>query len=165
MIIILISIIIGVVISGKSFYYSLDELLDYVFFGITIIFGGIVGCFIGVIPALMLPADIEINTYENKIESLQDNNSVGGDFFLGCGAVQGEMKYVFYYSIDGGFKMSQLSYEDVLIKYSNEARVIEYREEPTESFINWFALDITGSTYEIYVPKGTIKNNYNLDTQ
>jgi hypothetical protein len=37
----------------------------------------------------------------------------------------------------------------------------------TESFINYFAVDfdLGSKTYIIEVPCGTIKNNYNLDTQ
>jgi len=101
---------------------------------------------------------------------LQDNNSVSGSFFLGSGYINGEMKYVFYYETDGGYKMKQIDYDKALIKYTNETPKVEtYREVQTDAFINKFSVYMSGCGCNnkniIYVPKGTIKQNYNLDAQ
>lgn len=159
----IICFVVMIIIGLIDDWYYLDDFLGYVF----IIFSwGFFGAGIGFILMLALPADTKINTYTYKIEALQDNNSLSGDFFLGSGSVEGKMKYVFYYETDGGFKMAQVDYEDAIIKYSNEPKVIKHKEEHTDSFINWFAVDIfTITNYEIFIPKGAIKSNYNLDAQ
>ncbi len=127
-----------------------------------------VGFIVGFLVTIMLPAETEVNIYNYDIETLQDNNSVNGEFFLGSGSVEGKMKYVFYYKTNGGFKMKQIDYEDAIIKYSETRRgVIEHREEMiSDSWINNFAYDLEKVIeYEIYVPKGTIRSNYKLDAQ
>ena len=73
------------------------------------ILGGLIGGVIGVIIMLALPMKTEINTYTYKIETLQDNNSVSGSFFLGSGSIEGKMKYVFYYETNGGFKNQKVA--------------------------------------------------------
>ncbi len=120
--------------------------------------------------ALAIPSKTEtvIDTY--LLETLQDNNSVSGSFFLGSGYINGEMKYVFYYETDGGYRMKQLKYYNVLIKYTSETPKVEtYRKVQTDAFINKFSVYMgdcgCNNKNIIYVPKGTIKQNYNLDAQ
>lgn len=126
--------------------------------------GAIIGGVIGVILMFALPMRTEVKTYQYEIEVLQDSDSVSGNFLLGSGHINGSFKYVFYYKTDGGFKMGQVDYRDAIIKYSDDIKVIRYREEMTDSFINWFAVDFWFSDrYEIFVPEGTIKQNYSLD--
>ena len=158
-----ICLIAGIVIALVKEWYWIDGIGDFI---MESILGGLIGGLIGVILMLALPMKTEINTYTYKIETFQDNNSVSGSFFLGSGSIDGKMKYVFYYEVNGGFKMAQIDYDDAIIKYSDNVKAIRYKEEPTDAFINWFAVDIYMSdTYEIFVPKGTIKSNYNLDAQ
>ena len=106
--------------------------------------------------------------YSLNIETLQDNNSVSGNFFLGCGQIECKMKYVFYYEENGLYRMMQLDYNLVQIKYSDGKPKVNVTENyPSKTFINNFAIDLDAfdKTYIIEVPKGTIKNNYNLDAQ
>lgn len=163
MITLTIFLILGIVV---AVYYD-RHWIDGIFEAIMVsIMGGFLGGFLGLILMVALPMKTKINIYTYNIEALQDNNSVSGSFFLGSGSIDGKMKYVFYYEIDGGFKMAQIDYNDAIIKYSDTVKAIRYKEEPTDDLINWFAVDICMSdTYEIFVPKGTIKNNYNLDAQ
>jgi hypothetical protein len=132
---------------------------------LCVIVAGLVG--IGVAFTLPMKTTPKMDTY--KIVCLQDNNSTTGRFFLGTGQIEGKMKYVFYYEENGGFKMKQTGYENTTVKYSDVTKVERYREEPVESFINYFAIDDCYSesnmNFIIYVPQGTIKNNYSLDAQ
>lgn len=121
----------------------------------------------GVAFALPMKTVTKVDSY--KIVCLQDNNSTNGSFFLGTGIIKGEMKYVFYYEQNGAYKMKQTDYNNTSIKYSDSIRVERFRQEEVKAFINYFALDDIGSEsnmeFIIYVPKGTIKNNYSLDAQ
>ena len=130
--------------------------------------GIITGAFIGLSIAAMLPMDTYDKHYSLNIENLQDNNSISSNFFLGIGQIEGKMKYVFYYEENGFYKMMQLDYDLVQIKYSDSTPKVNVTENyPSDAFINNFAidLDIFHKSYIIEVPNGTIKNNYNLDAQ
>ena len=163
MVTLIICLAVAIIITLHKEWYWVDSFLDFIMYSFL---GGIWGGILGFIIMFSLPDDRVQKTLTYKIESLQDNNSVNGNFFLGCGSIEGEMKYVFYYEVNGGFRMKQVSYTDALIKYSTDVKVVVHTEERTDSFINLFAVDFPkDDTYEIFVPKGTIKNNYNLNSQ
>ena len=163
MVTLIIGIIIGAGIAVKIEWNWIRGIGDFL---TEVLLGGIIGLILSLFVMLALPMDTEIKTYTYNIEALQDNSSISGSFFLGSGSIDGSMKYVFYYEDDGGFKMKQIDYDKAIIKYSSEIKVIKYKEEPTDNIINIFAVDICFSEkYEIFVPKGTIKNNYNLDAR
>lgn len=158
-------IIIGAVLGIIAAIYLAEWDDDYILFSfIGIFIGGIIGFLV----AWMLPMDTYNKHSSFRIEALQDNNSVNGNFFLGCGQIEGEMKYVFYYEqAEGLYRMMQLDYDLVQIKYSDEPKINVTENYPSDAFINHFAIDMDAfhKTYIIEVPKGTIKNNYNLDAQ
>lgn len=162
--------VIGVIVSYKRFD-CIEEISSYLLSVVLGVLGALTGGFVGFLIALYIPSKTEtiIDTY--YLEALQDNNnSETSSLFLGSGYINGEMKYVFYYETDGGYKMKQLSYDNALIKYTNETPKVEtYREEQTDAFINKFSVYMgscgCNNKNIIYVPKGTIKNNYNLDVQ
>ena len=142
-----------------------SEWIDYIMFSLI---GGLFGGCIAMILSFMLPMDTYDKKYSLNVETLQDNNSVSGSFFLGCGQIEGKMKYVFYYEANGLYRMNQIDYDLVQIKYSDGKPKVNVTENAlTKSPINLFAMDfdIGLKTYIIEVPKGTIKNNYNLDAQ
>lgn len=127
-----------------------------------------IGVIIGTAIAFALPAKTEIVKTSYNLEALQDNNSVKGSFFLGSGQIEGKMKYVFYYERDGFYKLEQADYKEVKVKYSDEKPKAERfnRKNVKDAFINNFAIDRNCyQEYIIYVPKGTIKQNYSLDAQ
>jgi hypothetical protein len=142
-----------------------SDFLDYVS---NSILGFLIGGAIGVLIAFTLPAKTEIVKTTYNLESLQDNNSVKGSFFLGSGQIEGKMKYVFYYETGGYYKLEQVDYNKVKIKYSDEKPKAERvnRKNVKGAFINNFAIDCNClDEYIISVPKGTIKQNYTLDAQ
>lgn len=166
MILILLGAIIGLIIAIYQTYNDwMNNLSDY--FGSSIL-GIIVGGCVGLCVGIMLPMETYDKHYSLNIETLQDNNTVSGDFFLGCGQIEGKMKYVFYYKENELYRMMQLDYNLVQIKYSESTPKVNVTENyPSHAFINNFAIDLDAfeKTYIIEVPKGTIKNNFNLDAQ
>lgn len=137
------------------------------FFIFNHFFGLLIGASIGVAISIALPMDTYINIHSYKIEALQDNNSVNSSFFLGSGIIEGRMKYVFYIEENGEYRLNQIDYKDASIKYSDTVQLLEYKVCASKALINKFAIDrdLGDKYYVIEVPKGTIKNNYNLDAQ
>jgi hypothetical protein len=165
---IIIFAIIGIIIGVVSTYDGLDYFLDFVLYLCTAFLGAVAGMAFGLLVALCLPAKTEIQMTTYKLESLQDNIGASGSFFLGTGQIEGRMIYVFYYEDDGFYRMGQVDYEMAKVKYSSEnPRVEEFTKEIVKgAFINNFAINIADNPeYIIYVPKGTIKQNYSLDAQ
>jgi len=166
MITILIAIIIGVIIAIYEIYNEWGHDIK-MYIGNSLI-GVLLGGSIGLAVALTLPMNTYDKHYSLSIETLQDNNSISGNLFLGCGQIDGKMKYVFYCEENGLYRMMQLDYKKVQIKYTDGRPKVNVTENyPSDAIINKFAidLDIFAKTYIIEVPKGTIKNNYNLDAQ
>jgi len=163
---IIIFAIIGLVI-------GLWTLIDDWFMGVAIsLFSILVGGLIGSLVALALPADLEVKETTFQLETLQDNGGVEGRFFLGCGTINSKMVYVFYYNAgvnsrgDTVYRMGQVDYNDASVIYCEEKPyLLEYNEVPSDAFINNFGIDFGNTWYEIYVPRGTIKNGYTLDAQ
>lgn len=122
---------------------------------------------ISTIVAFVLPIDTKEEVDEFEIVSLQDNSSTEGSFFLGCGNINGSMKYVFYYKSGESYKMFMVDYyraEVVLTdkkSYNKQIRTIK-----SDKLINKFAFGVLPENrYIFYVPSGTIKQNYNLDAR
>lgn len=160
---VVIGIIIGIITSDWEWY-----LLDIFLGVVNIILYVVIGFFIGLLIATTLPMKTYNRHYSLNIVTLQDNNSVSGHFFLGSGQIDGKMQYVFYIEDDGLYKMHQIDYNLVQIKYTDSIpKVNVYEITETDAFINHFAIDwnLGDQTYIIEVPKGTIKTNYNLDAQ
>jgi len=166
----MITILITILICSAYFIYQIfqDTYSDIEDYLMAVLAGVAFGLFIGAPLAFMLP----MKTYQKQtslsIQTLQDNNSVKGNFFLGCGQVNGTMKYVCYYEENGYYQMLQIDYDKAKIKYCDSIPKITILEiKATKDKINLFAidLDLGEKTYIIEVPKGTIKNNYNLDAQ
>lgn len=148
--------------------YQTSYYLDFMDIIMAIIFS-IVGGAVGLIITCILPMETTYKGLSLEIVSLQDNNGVNGEFYLGSGYVENRMKYIFYYKLgDNEYKMMSVDYDAATIKYTDEKPFIVINELcPTDALINKFAYDfnINSKTYVIHVPKGSILNNYSLDSQ
>ena len=169
MILIIIFAIITIVFTIKdNLYYSHYSIIDYIGFILSAFLFGVIGAACGLVLSFIFPMELKKISTQTEIESLQDNNSINGNFFLGCGQINGEMKYVLYIKNNEFYEMKQLAYNNVQIKYSDNTPTLHTIEKvPTDSWINYIGadLDVYDITYIVEVPKGTIKNNYSLDAQ
>lgn len=148
------------------------KLLDEGWYDFEYFMGGSTGALIGLILGIFIAFKIGKETTncvsELNLVNLQDGSSLKGDFYLGSGSIDGRMKYTFYYEVQGGFKMMQLDYEYVEIRYTTETpKVITYEICETENPKNYWgmAYGIGFKSYIIEVPKGSIKSNFTLDAQ
>lgn len=136
-----------------------------------IFFGSVVGFVIGGFTAgVIIPTDGEkilAKTY--KIVTLQDGSSIYGNFTLGCGTIDGTMKYIFYYESDGEYRLKIIDHSDAVIVYEKESPRIEtYEMKRTHTKHNRWTLgdpDMKGELYKIFVPEGTIKVDLTLDAK
>ncbi len=122
---------------------------------------------ISFIIAASLPLDYYNQKTTYNLESLEDGRH--GAFFLGCGIINDEMTYSFYYENKGYYQLEQLYPYNTKIKYTTgKAKFIIYRSFECDNLYNKFAthfFDYHTERYVLSVPKGTIKNNYYLDTK
>ena len=170
MITIIVLAIIGFSASLIYMYRDLgfDNIGDFILSLLTSILMALGGGLLGFVIASFMPMKTEIIKTTYNLECLQDNGATKGKFYLGSGQIDGSMKYVFYYEENGFYQLHQVDYYKAKIKYSDEnAKAEKYDEVPCKkAFINYFAIDVDFQQYYIiYVPKGTIKQNYNLDAQ
>lgn len=122
----------------------------------------------------------------HNIIALQDSSNTSGTFFLGCGTVGSSMYYCYYIDTDDGYKYQQIKVSsddvDVSIKYCKEKETphIEKYDKYTIVTSNkdwgWVfnpALIapranqsvLSAQKIYIYLPEGTIDENYKVDLQ
>jgi hypothetical protein len=130
---------------------------------------GLSGGFVGFLVALCLPMDYKTQEYNKNIVSLKDNTSIKGHFFLGTGHIEGSMKYVFYVeNNDKSYSMNILEFDKARIKYSeNKPKLKITQTTPIKKQWNNWAIDLSSikTIYLIEVPTGTIKNDFQLDSE
>ncbi len=97
------------------------------------------------------------------IVALEDNATSNGSFFLGTGAVKDSIHYYYMIETECGYTLQNVAVSEAYIKYDTEPRIVV---ENGCGFKHWYnniwALP-THTRITIYVPKGTILNNYNID--
>lgn len=167
MVIIIIGGVIGGIISSRS--WLKDCGWDW-FMIVTFICGCVPGAIVGGLLALALPANYKTDNWCDNLESIQDNNAISGKFFLGSGLINSRMGYVYYVKEDSNtYRMWQTDYDGATIRYSNEHPkiCITYRHFDN-SFWNYFAIDLPHNEIWkciFYIPKGSIKQDFNLDAK
>jgi len=143
--------------------------------------GSIVGGFIGAVIALIIAivVMIVINSYakgewvlteEKELLALHDKNvsAVSGAFFLGCGQIKSEEE--FYYVMyakgkDGRIDFYKFTTSQVELYECETAGQKPCLKIWTGTFqITWHNIfSKMGTKYQIYIPAGSIIQNYNLD--
>ena len=97
------------------------------------------------------------------IHALQDNITTEGSFFLGSGHINDELKYFYVAETDLGYTVKNVDADQSYIQYTDGRCHIE---KQVYTFNNWFvrliAIPIT-DRYIIYIPEGSIINNYSVD--
>jgi hypothetical protein len=151
-----------------SFYrFNLEgfcELIDKILLSVMI---SVAGALFGSLIAILIPVEKQTDHWAVKLESLQDKSTINGSFFLGCGRVGEEMRYMFYaQEPDSTYKLYQVPYINASIKYSgNQPSEHVYYTHPVKSKWRRFGLSDEKGEYKYIfeVPKGSIKNDYTLD--
>lgn len=107
-----------------------------------------------------------VQYYEREITAINDNSSISGRFYLSGGRIDEKMVYVYFIKSNGGEKMDQVGADITTIYTSNNPRIVGYKEVFKNKFLrSRNFLEIGNYKYSIYVPKGTIKNEFNVDLE
>lgn len=158
-----------VVYCCKSDWDSQWEFEDYLLLLLISGLHGVIGAVVGFLIGWCFPMDYETVKWDREIVSLKDNSSIKGRFYLGSGRVEGSIKYVFYVeNDDDSYSMRMLDYYDAKIRYSESAPNVKTTQtRPIKNQWNNWAIDMdrVETKYLIEVPSGTIKNDFQLDSE
>jgi len=107
----------------------------------------------------------EEHTKVQYIENLADNTQISGSFFLGSGQVGETWKYTYYIKKNGAYYIKNIDADGIpIIPITSGKPRIEWTITKDIGDYNWTIRFLpTSSKPRIYVPKGSIKQNYNLD--
>lgn len=144
-----------------------DDVIEYIGGFMMSLLLALAFALVGSLVAWAIPSQTYIEDRSVKIMSLQDGTNISGSFFLGCGSIDGEMKFTFYVEEGDKYKLMQLPARLVNIKYSDYPAVHQYKRRLVKGiFINYFSVIMpSDDNYVITVPKGTIKNDFTLDAK
>lgn len=98
---------------------------------------------------------------------LSDNYSVDGDFYLGCGHIEGELKYTYLYEEEGkGYTIGTIDANQSYIYVQDsdlpaQLKIITHNH----STRNWIFLDVPKVEYSLYIPQDSIAYGFNIDLQ
>jgi hypothetical protein len=129
---------------------------------------------IGIMLGVMLSIMIEVvfyNDYEyqyqceqTELKAIQDRFGVQGSFFLGCGSINEEPYYFFYRKENGGYRPDRIEAEKPII-YEEERKSALIKKcfeiKKVKGWLKYFVASPPKPTepkYEIFVPKGTIRD-------
>ena len=103
---------------------------------------------------------------KQSIVALQDNvNAKDNISFLGCGPVGKKLCYFYAEKTDNGIKINKIYSDTCFIEYSNKPHIETYELKKFNHFSRYFYAWPFCVYYKVYVPEGTIQQNYNIDLQ
>ncbi|WP_211747924.1 hypothetical protein [Paenibacillus sp. Marseille-Q4541] len=109
-----------------------------------------------------------VKVTQSELVALQDSNSNSRNFFLGTGGTKGSINYTYITKENDEMKMNSLNVEVASLIYSPDPRIEKYEKYFDNKVIRFIFGDqplYTDTTYKLYIPEGTIKENYNVDLQ
>lgn len=117
-------------------------------------------------------------TAKYELVTLQDDSQIEGkirgEMFYIYGSINTEEVYNFYYKTsDDGFVRGKVDANKAVIYEKDDCKpvVIEYTtytkstDEKLQKWLFFWTTDIQVKNYKIYVPKGTVANEYSLDAK
>lgn len=135
--------------------------------------GFLIGCLMAVIGGGIISIFFRGNLIEKQVSntalySLYDDPTINGRFFLGSGAIDGELTY--FYNVenaDGSYTPKQLNVANnpvrVFEEEIEEAYLIVYASYCGTWACHWFSLGLEEfARYEFHVPDGTLDRSYIL---
>ena len=145
---------------------AIEGFLDVLMIGVISILGIILTAFIVCGLAFIPGYKYELSNVQS-ISALEDNSTVKGNFYLGSGYVDEELKYYYMVSEQGGKKFSYAEADKAVIYEGyKKARVETYTavyKSDIAKFL-FFSKDTPHSDqYKFYVPKDSVTNEYNVD--
>ena len=169
----ILAIILAIVVFVVSLILCLDEGDGIVASTIvTLIFSTVIGLLsslLFLIPNTFIPKEEkEYSSVSHKIVALKDTKESKGSFILGSGYIDEELYYYYFEETSEGLKKRKLRASDCYIKYDDNPRVIEYTHTGYKKAYHYIYATpevIHVTYYVIYVPKGSITNEFKVDLE
>lgn len=136
-------------------------------------------CVVTIISSFNYTIDIklsdEVKSSQNIVK-FKDNRDLQGGFFIGCGEVNTEQYYYYYYKTDkGSYKASKIKADDCEIIYTKDTPHIDTivksaDKKATENPLTFgpllsLIISGTGEKYKIYIPEGSITDDFSIDME
>lgn len=176
--IIILFTVVGIIVGLKYTGFPNWENFDFDgFCGILISFlTGLVGFLAGLLICVVLNVIFPVmGKYEltktYQLESLSDNSSVYGKFFIGSGIIEGKMSYAFYYKENDDFFLDHIDSDLGSIRYIDgnpKLEKYEFVQYPTKLQKFLYSINCGCENqikYVFYVPKGTVSSTFKLDAK
>lgn len=143
-------------------YYGASESIAVGFLTTLVVFTIFVGAFtFSTIYAEVTGNVITELGQTTKIESFNNTTSMSGSFFLFGGSVGEDLIYRYVVKDNLGFQIKEVNNKKIKrIVYNNNPRIEEYKIVTDTPIFSGVEVD---NYYIIYVPKNTIKANFNVD--
>lgn len=147
-----------------------NDLLDKFFFSfLTLLLSFVISILVlvGVSAIVSCCADINYNIIsDTKIIALKDNQNVSGNFYIMGGYVNEDLYYYYAVETEFGYKTEKIKAENAYIKYTDgETHIERYDGEFANSGVNFLAMPMCDDRYIIYVPDGTVTNEFVVDLE
>ena len=113
--------------------------------------------------AVIFPQTCEKSSTEHII-ALNDSTGVNGRAgFLGSGYVEDELYYYYMTDTKEGFQAKKIKAEDTYVRYSDEPIVETYTATNFKNKLLWLIALPIKSFHIVYIPEGSIIENYQID--
>lgn len=115
--------------------------------------------------AVIFPQTCEKSSTEHII-ALNDSTGVNGRAgFLGSGYVEDELYYYYMTDTKEGFQAKKIKAEDAYVRYSDEQIVETYTATNFKNKLLWLVALPINSFHIVYIPEGSIIENYQIDLE
>ena len=96
-----------------------------------------------------------------RIAALNDNNLMHGRFYLRSGYIDEDLYYQYIIKSGSGFNTSRVKASDATLYYDAD----NYRVEWYKAEKGWLYFRESKSYAKIYIPEGSISNDYTVDLE
>ena len=97
-----------------------------------------------------------------KIVSLSDSNQINGTFHLRRGYIGEKLYYQYMVDLEsGGYKANKVGADNTILFYDDDTCRVEWYEKER----HWLYFSETEKYQKIYVPEGSITDDYVIDLQ
>lgn len=97
-----------------------------------------------------------------KIVALNDNNMTNGRFYVRRGYISEDLYYQYMKKEGLGFKAGKVKADKTTLYYTDDE---DYRVECYEKTKKWLWFETSENYYKIYIPEGSIAEEYEVDLE
>jgi hypothetical protein len=153
---------------GDCGFGASHSFIDYAFgvFVALFVLGifALVGLGLSAILGAFLPKE-KRQEWKGTLVALRDKDSVGGNFFLGSGRIEGAPYYFYYYKFEDGFKPSKCPadwHTTVREEDRKDGRIVHLQKDFKYQWMWWIAVAFHDYEYEITIPTGSIRQGFSI---